>query len=81
MPPLAERPSTRTARADLIEIVGAQLFVDTEHLPGIRAARAHARAAAWAACAVPGAGQWLPLDVDATITVDHSDKKSLTASG
>src|SRR6478752_10480506 len=40
-------------------------------LPGIRAARAHAWARAWAAGAAPGAGQWLHLDVDATITIDH----------
>ncbi len=49
--------------------------IDADHLPEIRAARAHARAAAWAAGAAPDAGQWLHLDVDATITMDHSDNK------
>ncbi len=46
--------------------------VDAKHLPGIRAARAHAREQAWAAGAAPEPGQWLILDVDATITIDHS---------
>jgi hypothetical protein len=49
--------------------------LDATHLPGIRAARAHARAAAWAAGAAPAAGEWLHLDIDATITIDHSDDK------
>jgi hypothetical protein len=53
--------------------------VDTTHLPGIRAARASARAAAWAAGAAPAAGEWLHLDVDATITIDHSDDKQQAA--
>ena len=54
--------------------------VDAAHLPGIRAARAHARAAAWAAGAAPAEGQWLHLDVDATITIDHSDNKQDAAA-
>ena len=33
---------------------------------------ASARAAAWAAGAAPAPGRWLHLDVDATITIDHS---------
>ena len=37
--------------------------IDAAHLPQIRAARAHARAAAWAAGAAPAAGGWLHLDV------------------
>jgi hypothetical protein len=53
--------------------------VDAKHLPGIRAARAHARTAAWAAGAAPALGQWLHLDVDATITIDHSDNKERSA--
>jgi hypothetical protein len=52
--------------------------IDAEHLPGIRAARAHARAA-WAAGAAPAPGGWLCLDVDATITIDHSDNKQKAA--
>ena len=53
--------------------------VDAQHLPGIRAARAHAREQAWAAGAAPEPGQWLILDVDATITIDHSDGKEKAA--
>jgi hypothetical protein len=53
--------------------------IDAAHLPEIRAARAHARAAAWAAGAAPAAGQWLHLDVDATLTIDHSDNKEQAA--
>jgi hypothetical protein len=53
--------------------------IDAKHLAGIRAARAHARAAAWAAGAAPAAGQWLHLDVDATLTIDHSDDKEQAA--
>ena len=49
--------------------------IDAAHLPAIRAARAAARAAAWAAGAAPDRGGWLHLDVDATITCDHSDNK------
>lgn len=53
--------------------------VDAEHLPGIRTARAAARAAAWAAGAAPSAGEWLHIDIDATITIDHSDNKEQAA--
>lgn len=53
--------------------------IDAKHLPGIRAAHAHARAAAWAAGAAPAAGQCLHLDIDATITIDHSDDKEQAA--
>jgi hypothetical protein len=51
--------------------------IDTAHLPGIRAARASARAAAWAAGAAPAAGGWLHIDIDATLVIDHSDNKQL----
>lgn len=54
--------------------------IDTAHLPAIRAARAHARAAAWAAGAAPGRDGWLHLDVDATICIDHSDNKQSAAA-
>ena len=53
--------------------------IDAEHLPGIRAARAQARAGAWAAGAAPAPGGWLHLDVDATLTIDHSDNKEQAA--
>ncbi len=49
--------------------------IDAAHLPGIRAARAQAREVAWAAGPAPAAGEWLHLDIDATITIDHSDNK------
>jgi hypothetical protein len=42
--------------------------VDAKHLPGIRAARAHAREQAWAAGPAPEPGQWLILHVAARIT-------------
>ncbi|MGH7732954.1 MAG: IS1380 family transposase, partial [Gemmatimonadales bacterium] len=54
--------------------------IDAAHLPAIRAARAHARAAAWAAGAAPAHDGWLHLDVDATITVDQSDNKQNAAA-
>ena len=47
---------------------------------GIRAARAHARAAAWAAGAAPAPRGWLHIDIDATITIDHSDNKQSAAA-
>lgn len=54
--------------------------IDAAHLPAIRAARCHARARAWAAGAAPDRDGWLHLDVDATITVDHSDNKENAAA-
>lgn len=53
--------------------------IDTAHLPGIRAARGIARAAAWAAGAAPAGGEWLHVDIDATLVIDHSDNKELAA--
>lgn len=49
--------------------------IDAAHLPGIRAARGVARAAAWSAGAAPAAGEWLHVDIDATLVIDHSDNK------
>ncbi len=54
--------------------------IDAAHLPGIRAARSHAREQAWAAGAAPAHAGWLHLDVDATITIDHSDNKENAAA-
>jgi Transposase DDE domain group 1 len=54
--------------------------IDTQRLPRIRAARAHARARAWATGAAPDHDGWLHLDVDATITIDHSDNKENAAA-
>jgi len=51
--------------------------IDVAHLPGIRAARGVARAAAWAAGAAPAVGEWLHIDIDATLVIDHSDNKEL----
>ncbi|HTY29015.1 MAG TPA: IS1380 family transposase [Mycobacterium sp.] len=50
--------------------------IDAAHLPGVRAARAAARAAAWTAGAAPTAGEWLHIDIDATRVIDHSDNKT-----
>lgn len=49
--------------------------IDAVHLPGVRAARGVARAAAWAAGAAPAASEWLHIDIDATLVIDHSDNK------
>lgn len=54
--------------------------IDAQHLPRIRAARAHARQQAWAAGGAPDHDGWLHLDVDATITIDHSDNKENAAA-
>ena len=54
--------------------------MDATHLPRIRAARAYAREQAWAAGAAPDHDGWLHLDVDATITIDHSDNKENAAA-
>lgn len=50
--------------------------IDAAHLPGVRAARAGARAAAWAAGAAPTGEGWLHIDLDATLVIDHSDNKT-----
>jgi hypothetical protein len=50
--------------------------VDRDHLYRLRAGRAVARAAAWAAGAGPDLEQELCLDIDATIVIAHSDKDS-----
>ncbi len=49
--------------------------IDAAHLPGVRAARAAARASAWDSGAAPGQG-WLHIDIDATLVIDHSDNKA-----
>src|SRR6478672_1291973 len=54
--------------------------IDAARLPRIRAARAYARERAWAAGAAPAREGWLHIDVDATITVDHSDHKENAAA-
>jgi Transposase DDE domain group 1 len=50
--------------------------IDAAHLPGVRAARAAARGAAWAAGGAPAADGWLHIDIDATLVIDHSDNKA-----
>ena len=50
--------------------------IDAAHLPGVRAARAAARAAAWQAGAAPTTDGWLHIDIDATLVIDHSDNKA-----
>ena len=54
--------------------------VDAAHLAGVKAARAAARCAAWAAGAAPPGGTELVMDVDATISIDHSDRKENAAA-
>jgi hypothetical protein len=49
--------------------------ITADVLPGVRAARGVARAAAWAAGAGPDVSEGLVLDFDATITIAHSEKE------
>jgi hypothetical protein len=49
--------------------------VSAAHLPLLRAGRAAARAAAWAAGAAPDLTGELHLDIDATILIAHSEKE------
>ncbi|MDQ6614949.1 MAG: transposase, partial [Actinomycetota bacterium] len=49
--------------------------VSEAHLPLLRAGKAKARAAAWAAGAAPDLTKELHLDIDATIVIAHSDKE------
>jgi Transposase DDE domain group 1 len=51
--------------------------LDTEHLELVRAARASARAAAWAAGARPAE---IVLDIDSTLVTAHSDKEGAAAT-
>lgn len=50
--------------------------VDDAHLAAPRAVQAAARERAWAAGAGPNAADGLIIDLDATITIAHSDKES-----
>jgi hypothetical protein len=50
--------------------------VDDEHLVRLRAVRAAARERAWAAGAGPDLAAGLTIDVDATISVAHSEKEN-----
>jgi hypothetical protein len=50
--------------------------IDQAHLVRVAAARAAARWRAWAAGAAPAAGEELRLDIDATITIAHSEKEN-----
>lgn len=54
--------------------------VDADHLTRVRAARAAARANAWAAGAGPDLAGELRLDFDATISVAHSEKENAAAT-
>ena len=58
--------------------------VDAEHIPRVQAARADARATAWAAGAGPDLSSplfaELVLDFDATITIAHSEKENAAAT-
>ena len=54
--------------------------VDAAHLPAVRAARARAREKVWAAGGGPDLGGELAIDVDATITIAHSEKENAAAT-
>ncbi len=54
--------------------------LDEDHLEPVRAARAVAGEAAWAAGARPDRSQELRLDFDATITIAHSEKQNSAAT-
>ena len=54
--------------------------IDAAHLSGVKTARATARAAAWAAGAAPKADETLVMDVDASISLDYSDRKENAAA-
>jgi hypothetical protein len=50
--------------------------VDDKHLARLRAVRASARERAWAAGAGPDVAAGLVIDIDATITIAHSEKEN-----
>jgi type VI protein secretion system component VasA len=54
--------------------------IDEAHLPGVRAARAAARARAWQAGAAPDPAVELRIDFDATISIAHSEKQNAAAT-
>lgn len=54
--------------------------VDAEHLRRIRKVRAAARERAWAAGAGPDLSAGLTIDLDATITLSHSEKENAAAT-
>jgi Transposase DDE domain group 1 len=54
--------------------------IDQAHLDAVREARSAARASAWAAGAAPDLSGELRLDVDATITIAHSEKENAAAT-
>lgn len=54
--------------------------VDADHLPAVHTARAKARKKAWAAGAGPDLSQELRIDLDATITLAHSEKENAAAT-
>jgi hypothetical protein len=54
--------------------------VSASHLPFLRAGRAEARAAAWAAGAAPDLSGEIICDIDATIVIAHSEKELATAT-
>jgi hypothetical protein len=54
--------------------------VDEAHLARLQAVRAAARERAWAAGAGPGLAGGLTIDIDATITIAHSDKENAAST-
>jgi hypothetical protein len=53
--------------------------IDAAHLPGVRSARAAARARAWAAGAAPDLAGLVQIDFDARVTISHSEDKENAA--
>ena len=54
--------------------------VDEQHLVRLRAVRAAARERAWAAGAGPDLADGLVIDIDATITIAHSEKENAAST-
>jgi hypothetical protein len=54
--------------------------VDEEHLPRLQTVRAQARERAWAAGAGPDLRDGLVIDIDATITIAHSEKENAAST-
>jgi hypothetical protein len=55
--------------------------VDDEHLVRLQAVRSAARERAWAAGAGPDLRDGLVIDIDATITIAHSEKENAASTG
>lgn len=77
---LGDRPELFGAVASLPTAWRLLERLDGAHLPAVAQARAEARARAWAAGAGPQQGTELVIDIDATITIAHSEKVNAAAT-